>query len=224
MRLPYDISIVQPCVKHHDERIDDLFKFASLAERNWNDAARLFVRDDFRRTFIDKETIMKKIYESLLESRSVNQAMEEFLVLVSKKRTVTLSVSRAKIDINMPSETESVTVDIQKNTWGYTFSEIRSDSEFIIRPKRPFQPKDFTGNVCSLKVYISPEHVPDGENTGKLIIENIYQKIEVEIHLQKPAQARSNHESQFKIQTYKNVSQILPDLIWTSEWTELDSG
>ncbi len=202
-RLPYDISIVQPCVKHHDEKIDDLFKFASLAERNWNDAARLFVRDDFRRTFIERETIIKKIYESLLDSRSVNQAMEEFLVLVSKKRTVTLSVSKAKLDIVMPRETESITVDIQKNTWGYTYSEIRSDSEFIIPSKKTISAKDFTGNVCSLKVYVSPEHVPDGENTGKIIIENIYQHIEVEIHLQKPAQARSNHESRAKIQTYK---------------------
>ena len=202
-RLPYDISIVQPCVKNHDEKIDDLFKFASLAERNWNDAARLFVRDDFKRTFIEKETIIKKIYESLLESRSVNQAMEEFLVLVSKKRTVTLSVSKAKIDIDMPRETESVTVEIQKNTWGYTFSEIRSDSEFIIPSKKTISAKDFTGNTCSLKVYISPEHVPDGENTGKLIIENIYQKIEVEIHLLKPSQARATHESHFKIRSYK---------------------
>ncbi|MBO4864398.1 MAG: hypothetical protein J5517_08525 [Eubacterium sp.] len=202
-RLPYDISIVQPCVKNHDEKIDDLFKFASLAERNWNDAARLFVRDDFKRTFIDKETIIKKIYESLLESRSVNQAMEEFLVLVSKKRTVTLSVSKAKIDIAMPRETESVSIDIQKNTWGYTFSEIRTDSEFIIPSKKTISAKDFTGNTCSLKVYISPEHVPDGENTGKLIIENIYQRIEVEIHLQKPTQARANHESRYKVRTYK---------------------
>ena len=128
-RLPYEINIVQPCVRHYDERIDDLFKFASLAERNWNDAARLFVQDDFRRTFIDKETVIKKTYESLLESRSVNQAMEEFLVLVSKKRTVTLSVPKAKLDIEMPTETESITVDISKNTcmdiWKYGKTELR---------------------------------------------------------------------------------------------------
>ncbi len=197
-RLPYDISIVQPCVKHLDEKIDDLFKFASLAERNWNDAAKLFVNDDFRRTFIDKDIILKKTYESLLDSRSVNQAMEEFLVLVSKKRTVTLSVPKAKVDIAMPSETESITVDISKNTWGYTFSEIRSDSEFIIPSKKTISAKDFNGNVCSLKVFISPEHVPDGENSGKLIIENIYQRIEVDIHLSKPLSTRPNQEMRVK--------------------------
>ncbi len=201
--LPYDINIVQSCVKYHDERVDDLFKFASLAERNWSDATKLFVNDDFRRTFIDKEINMKKVYESLLESRSVNQAMEEFLVLVSKKRTVTLSVPKAKLDIAMPSETESINIDISKNTWGYTYSEIRSDSEFIIPSRKTISAKDFTGNVCSLPIYISPEHVPDGENTGRLIIENIYQRIEIEIHLTKPLLARPNQEQRIKAQAYK---------------------
>ena len=204
-RLPYDISIVQPCVKHHDEKIDDLFKFASLAERSWNDAARLFVNDDFKRTFIDKEKALKKTYDSLLESRSVNQAMEEFLVLVSKKRTVTLSVPKAKVDIAMPSETESITVDIFKNTWGYTYSEIRSDSEFIIPSKKTISSKDFNGNVCGLKVFISPEHVPEGENSGKLIIENIYQRIEVDIHLSKPLTSRPNQELRHKTRSYKRA-------------------
>ena len=202
-RLPYDISIVRPCVKYHDEKIDDLFKFASLAERNWGDAARLFVNDDFKRTFIEKETTIKKIYENLLESRSVNQAMEEFLVLVSKKRTVTLSVSKPKLDIAMPRETESITIDISKNTWGYTFSEIKSDSEFIIPSKKTISAKDFNGNVCPLKVFISPEHVPEGENSGKLIIENIYQRIEVDIHLSKPLLARPNQEIRRKARDYK---------------------
>ena len=229
-RLPYDLSIVRPCVKYHDEKIDDLFKFASLAERNWGDAARLFVNDDFRRTFIEKETTIKKIYENLLESRSVNQAMEEFLVLVSKKRTVTLSVSKPKLDIAMPRETESITVDISKNTWGYTFSEIKSDSEFIIPSKKTISAKDFNGNICPLKVFISPEHVPEGENSGKLIIENIYQRIEVDIHLSKPLLARPNQDSAWTgfllMNTFHVPQRIWKDLMRLSLkkiFTDLDS-
>ena len=204
-KLPYDISIVQPCVKHHDERVDDLFKFAALAERSWRDATHLFVSDEFRRTFIDKDPQMRRVYASLLDSRSVDQAMEEFLVMVSKKRTVTLSASKAKIDIEMPTETESITVDISKNTWGYTYSDIRSDSEFIIPAKKTISSQDFTANKCALRVYISPEHVPEGENSGKLIIENIYQKIEIDIHLSKPQKPRDNQESHIKEQKYKKA-------------------
>lgn len=201
--LPYEISIVEPCVKYHDERIDDLFKFAALAERNWADAAKLFINDDFKRTFINRDKRIKSIYDSLLESRSVDQAMEEFLVLVSKKRTVTLSVSKAKLEVAMPTQTECTKISVTKNTWGYTYSEVRSDSEFIIPSKKSLTQHDFTANVCELPVYISPEHVPEGENSGKLIIENIYQKIEVEIHLTKPEAARPNQENRRKRRDYK---------------------
>ena len=202
-RLPYDINIVQPCVKLVDEKIDDLFKFAALAERDWNAAVRLFVRDDFRRTFIETEPVLKKTYESLLDSHSVDQAMEEFLVLVHKKRTVTLSASKAKLELDMPEEMESITVDITKNTWGYTNSDVSSNCEFIIPAKKTLSARDFTANVCSLPVYISPEHVPDGENSGKLYIENIYQRIEIDIHLTKQVTARENQELRRKERDFK---------------------
>ena len=202
-RLPYDISIVPPCVTCGSERIDDLFKFAALAERNWTEATRLFMSDDFRRTFINREPQLKLVYESLLDSHSVDQAMEEFLVLVHKKRTVTLSTDKAKLDLVMPAETESISVTLTKNTWGYTRSEIRSNAEFIIPAKKTLTSADFTANSCDLQVYISPEHVPDGENTGKLIVENIYQKIEIEIHLERPKQRRMDQENRLKEQEYK---------------------
>ena len=98
-KILYDIDVVPPFVKYGEMKIDDLFKFATLAESNWNDAARIFTRDDFKRTFIDKDTVVKQIYASLLESHSVNQALEEFLVYVHKKRALTLSVSNAKINV-----------------------------------------------------------------------------------------------------------------------------
>lgn len=202
-KIPYDIDIVMPCVRCYGNKIDDLFKFAALAENNWTDAARIFVHDDFRRTFINREPLIKQIYESLLDSQSVNQAMEEFLVLVHKKRTVTLSVSKAKLDMEMPEELSKVVINVSKNTWGYTYSEIRSDSEFIIPAKKSISAADFNGNVCALEIYISPEHVPEGENSGKLIIENIYQKIEVEIHLTRPARAGLNPQMRTKNQQIK---------------------
>ena len=193
-RIPYDISIVEPYVKHKEDKIDDLFKFAALAEKSWKEAVRLFTTGEFRRTFIDNDNHTRQIYESLLASHSVDQAMEEFLVMVHKKRTVTLSVSKSEIDTHMPDETMQITIEINKNTWGYTMSEISSNAEFIIPGKKTITGDDFTGNICQLPVYISPEHVPEGENRGSIIIENIYQRIEVDIHLTKPLKDRPNQE------------------------------
>lgn len=187
-KILYDIDITTPYVKHGDQKIDDLFKFATLAESNWTEAARVFVRDDFKRTFINKDPLIKQIYGSLMESQSVNQALEEFLVYVHKKRALTLSVSKAKINVEMPTELSKISIDISKNTWGYTDSYVKSMADFIIPARKNITSADFYGNIFVLDVLISPKNVPDGVNTGKIIIENIYQKIEVEITLAKPQQ------------------------------------
>lgn len=202
-RIPYDISIVMPYVKYYDDKIDDLFKFAAVAEKSWSEAAKLFTTGEFRRTFIDNDNQLRQMYESLLASRLTDQAMEEFLVMVHKKRTVTLSVSKAEIDIEMPAEMSQITIDVNKNTWGYTFSEISSDVDFIIPAKKTITENDFTGNICKLPVYIAPEHVPDGENRGKLIIENIYQRLEVDIHLTKPVRKLSDKDDRNKRHLFK---------------------
>lgn len=185
-KIPYEIEIVMPCVKSGKQKIDDLFKFTALAESNWVEASKVFVQDDFKRTFINKDRVMKKIYNSLLESHSVNQALEEFLVYVHKKRALTLSVSKAKINIEMPEELSKIIISVNKNTWGYTNSRVYSEDDFLIPAKKHIGPHDFNGNLFGLEVLVSPENVPDGINKGKVIIENIYQRIEVEVLLTRP--------------------------------------
>lgn len=187
-KILYDIDITTPYVKYGEQKIDDLFKFATLAESNWGEAVRVFVRDDFKRTFINKDPLVKQIYASLLESQSVNQALEEFLVYVHKKRALTLSVSKAKINVEMPTELSKISINISKNTWGYTNSRVKSMADFIIPARKNITSSDFCGNIFVLDVLISPENVSDGVTSGKLIIENVYQKIEVEIILARPQQ------------------------------------
>lgn len=185
-KILYDIDITNPYVKYGDQKIDDLFKFATLAESNWGEAVRVFTRDDFKRTFINRDPMLSRIYASLMESHSVNQALEEFLVYVHKKRALTLSVSKAKINVEMPTELSKITIDISKNTWGYTNSVVKSQADFLIPARKNIISSDFCGNMFSLDVLISPENIPEGTNTGKILIQNIYQTIEIEIILAKP--------------------------------------
>lgn len=192
-KIMYDIDIVPPYVKYGNQKIDDLFKFATLAESNWSEAAKVFVRDDFKRTFINKDTVVRHIYASLLESHSVNQALEEFLVYVHKKRALTLSVAKAKINIEMPVERARISINVSKNTWGYTNTIVKSQADFIIPAKKSIQSSDFCGNMYTLDVQIVPENIPEGVNSGKIIFENIYQTIEVEINISKPQANKQEH-------------------------------
>ena len=187
-KIMYDIDITTPYVKYGGQKIDDLFKFATLAESNWSEAARVFVRDDFKRTFINRDPVIKQIYNSLMESQSVNQALEEFLVYVHKKRALTLSVSKAKVNLEFPEELSKISINISKNTWGYRSSPVRSTEDFIIPARKVITSADFYGNLYSLDVLISPENIPDGVTSGRIIIENVYQTIEIEINLSKPAE------------------------------------
>ena len=187
-KILYDIDITTPYVKYGDQKIDDLFKFATLAESNWAEAARVFVRDDFKRTFINRDPVIKQIYNSLMESQSVNQALEEFLVYVHKKRALTLSVSKAKINLEFPEELSKISINISKNTWGYSSSTVRSTEDFIIPARKVITSADFYGNLYALDVLISPENIPDGVTSGRIIIENVYQTIEIEINLSKPTE------------------------------------
>ncbi|MBR3834640.1 MAG: hypothetical protein IKJ73_09990 [Lachnospiraceae bacterium] len=189
-KIMYDIDVIPPCVKVGEERIDDLFKFASLAESNWNEAAKVFVRDDFKRTFIEKDPTIKQIYGSLMESHSINQALEEFLVYVHKKRALTLSVAKAKINVEMPSELSKISINISKNTWGYTNSTVKSLCDFIIPARKNITNADFCGNLFTLDALISPENIPEGVTSGRIVIENIYQTIEIDINLSKPNDSR----------------------------------
>ena len=187
-KILYDIDITTPYVKYGDQKIDDLFKFATLAESNWAEAERVFVRDDFKRTFINRDPVIKQIYNSLMESQSVNQALEEFLVYVHKKRALTLSVSKAKINLEFPEELSKISINISKNTWGYSSSTVRSTEDFIIPARKVITSADFYGNLYALDVLISPENIPDGVTSGRIIIENVYQTIEIEINLSKPTE------------------------------------
>lgn len=189
-RIPYDIDITLPYVKYGDQKIDDLFKFATLAESNWREAARIFTQDDFKRTFINKEPLIKQIYTSLLESRSVNQALEEFLVYVHKKRALTLSVAKAKINVEMPKELSKIAININKNTWGYTNSTVKSMDDFLLSSRKNIMNSDFYGNTFILEVLIDPELIDEGVNSGKIIIENIYQTIEIDIIISRPSQKK----------------------------------
>lgn len=188
IKIPYEIEITPPVVKNGNRKIDDLFKFAALAENDWNTAVTAFKRDDFQRTFIDKDPVLKQIYSSLIvdSEAPADQALEEFLVYIHKKRALTLTVSKTRISIEMPKETSQVSVDISKNTWGYTNSVVKSKDDFLIPSKTAIVSNDFTGNMFTLDILVNPELVPEGVNYGTIEIVNIYQTIRIEIVLVAP--------------------------------------
>ena len=185
-RIPYHISIASPYIEAEGKKLEDLFQFAAFAEENWESAIRIFDSEDFVRTFIGNDENLKRVYDTLNLSLSINQAMEEFLVYTHKKRVLTLTAAQKEILIEMPTELVRATISINKNTWGYTHTKITSDCDFLIPEKSRISGQDFQGNTFDLDFLIDPQKIPEGVNTGYICFWNSYQTIKVKITILRP--------------------------------------
>lgn len=197
-RIPYNIEIVDPYIEIGDRKIEDLFQFASFAEENWEEAIRIFGSEDFVRTFIRDDESIKRVYDSLNLSLSINQAMEEFLVYTHKKRALTLTANQKEIMVEMPDELVRATISINKNTWGYTHTKIASDCDFLIPEADRISGQDFEGNNYNLDFLIDPEKIPEGVSAGYIRFWNAYQTIQVKISIKKPVVIKGTPKNKHK--------------------------
>lgn len=192
-RLPYAIEIIPPYIEvTEDKRLFDLFQFAQFAETDWDRAIRIFDSEDFVRTFLSDDEKSKRVYESLNLSLSINQAMEEFLVYMHKKRALTLTAAQKEINVELPEEIVRASIIINKNTWGYTHTRVSTDCDFLIPEKTRIKACDFVGSNCQLDFLIDPDKIPEGVNAGYIKISNTYQVINVKVGIVKPVQIKAN--------------------------------
>ena len=161
--------------------LGDMFQFASLAENNWNEAVRLFTSPEFYRAFLEREPMYAEVYNSLTQSLSASQAMEEFLTYTHKKRSISLEVPERRKQIAYREEAEKHSLQLVRNTWGYLNAEVTSDVRFIKPLKHYISMEDFIGNKYNLEYMVFPEYMDRDSNLGHIMIETAYQKIVVEI-------------------------------------------
>ena len=90
--IPYNIEIVAPFIDLDKVAIEDLMKFSELAESDWEKAIDIFYCDEFAKTLLADKPEHMESYKSLCDVGAKdpavrNQALEEFLVYIHKKRT-----------------------------------------------------------------------------------------------------------------------------------------
>ncbi len=208
-RIPYSVEIVAPYIMADDRRIEDLFQFAAYAEENWEGAIRIFGSEEFVRTFLNDDDMVKGVYDSLNLSLSINQAMEEFLVYTHKKRVLTLTAKQKEIMVEMPDELVRATISINKNTWGYTSTYITSDSDFLIPETSRITGQDFVGNNFDLDFLIDPEKIPEGVSAGYINFRNTLQNMNVKVSIKKPVVQRVTPKNRHNNFMIKKGHQIL---------------
>lgn len=201
--IPYNIEIVAPFIDVNGVALEDLMKFSALAESDWNKALQVFCSDEFARTLLTGHEDYLAAYRSLKDSLNKNQALEEFLVYIHKKRALALQVEHDRFQFNFPKMREEHQLVLRKNTWGYCSMKVRSDAKFIIMHQNEICSMDFAENRCALSYTLDPEMLDENETVlGHIILENTYQKIVVNVTIKKPEESPRilvQHKSQTKL-------------------------
>ncbi len=185
--IPYNIEIVAPFIDVNGVALEDLMKFSALAEADWNKALQVFYSDEFAHTLLGDHEDYLAAYRSLKDSLNKNQALEEFLVYVHKKRALALQVEHDRFQFNFPKMREEHQLVLRKNTWGYCSMKVYTDVKFITVHQSEICSMDFAANSCTLSYTLDPEMLDEKESAaGHIILENTYQKIVVNVMIKKP--------------------------------------
>lgn len=180
-KVPVTATILAPYMESSIGNIRDLFHFANLAATSWNEAVQLFSKPEFEQIILKKDEKNRLLYRGFMESPSINQALEEFLISVRKKMKVVLSV---KEDVKSYQKVHQELVDevvLRRSSWGYTKVEVSSDAAFIVPETKQIITEQFLRDAYPVKYRILPKLLKPGRQEGNLILRTKYQQLKVHL-------------------------------------------
>ncbi len=186
--LPFVASIEHEVLESSAGSIKNLFHFANLAQSNWHEAVDLFHAPEFVRIFSGSDAGYFPYYRGLADGRAKEQAVEEFLICISKKRRVDYAVSNPAVEILLRPEDASIPVlehaiEISKSGWGYTSLNVECEGDFFFVEKELLTEEDFPENACRLPLLIDVPSCLKGRRFGRLYLFNSYVSLTVSVEV-----------------------------------------
>ncbi len=179
--LPFEVTVEAPACSSSIGDIRDMFQFTDLAKTNWAEAEQVFASEAFARMLRYHNGKLLKSYRQLMVGKDIGCALEEFLVSIRKKSSVTIQVDKEKLEYTAGEYSFLDKVVIQRNTWGYTELKISTDCDFLQPRHERISGDAFHGNVCEESFVIDSEKLHAGLNCGHLFIENVHQKLSIPV-------------------------------------------
>ncbi len=179
INIPVHIVIEAPYCDTSIGKIKDLFQFANLAKTNWTEAKQVFKSEKFAKVleYYDKQHLL--LYQGLVKSSSISQALDEFLVATHKKNVITITVDKAEIEYEAGPYNFMDKLIITKEGWGYGEVRITSDQSFVDLERKMLWTDNFINNQCEVNYVIKTEAMKEGIHQANIVIETVYSKINV---------------------------------------------
>lgn len=169
----YNLSFVATVIKEYPKseqgEIRSLAEFASLSEQNFEQARTCFASDRFVSLLGQPDSIEYRLYQYLRKNKSIDFAMEEFLVAMEWKRPVSFSVAKKDFILDAHTE-ECFFLELKKDSYGYGKIEIHSEVSFLTFEKTELLTYEFVGSVLDVPVYIDKTKLHAGRNFGRILL------------------------------------------------------
>jgi len=193
--IPYVISIRQETIDSSLGNIKNLFHFTNLAKTDWEEAVKLFERDDFTTILNGNDAKYRNLYRGLSVKGDRNRNMDEFLIGVNKKKEMEFVPDKTMVKIVNPFDMAPQMIRISKNGWGYLNICAQKEGDFIVVEKEKLSDDDFLGNQCDFHFYIKEEALHAGNNFGCIRFVHSYGFFDVEIQVVYKPDKRTIHAS-----------------------------
>lgn len=193
--IPYVISIRHETIDSSLGNIKNLFHFTNLAKTDWEEAVKLFERNDFETILTGNDAKYRNLYRGLSIKGDKNRNMDEFLIGVNKKKEMEFTPDKTALKIVNPFDMAPQMVRINKNGWGYLNICVQREGDFIVIEKEKLSDDDFLGNRCDFNFYIKEEALHAGNNFGRIRFMHSYGFFDVEVQVVFKPDKRTIHAS-----------------------------
>ncbi|MGB8453012.1 MAG: DUF5717 family protein [Anaerocolumna sp.] len=195
--LPFNVNIEAPYLDSSIGKIKDLFNFTNLAKADTAEAIKLFKSQEFKQILIHHDTKYLLLYQNIIKSRSISQALEEFLIAIRKKLQINITVDKTELKFDIGNESIMDKVTLVKDNWGYAEIRVSTDASFLVPEHKIIWSENFVGNTYLLEFVLNPAFMRYGNNYGKLFLKTTHETIVIEVtcHCKKSGYTKdTNHK------------------------------
>lgn len=171
---------------------ESLEKFITIAKEDHQRAKTIFFSEAFKEEFLKDKQKEKQLYHQLLLGRNRDQILEEFLLSAQLKKPVLLDVTKTMYHATISNLDEPLEIKVRKDGWGYIVGRIKTDGKFISPHKDTFHAEDFEDG--QMTIYADLKNIPQDGDKDHLILQTVYQTIEIEVVYREEKSERKKEE------------------------------
>ncbi len=182
--IPFLIKCHTQSISSSIGEIRNLFHFADLVQKGYDEALRIFCSTRFPEILLSNDYVLRAQYDALIQGVDKNVAMDEFLIAARKKKEIHLDTEIEERTYDNLEENYQDKIYLRKNQWGYLRADVSCDESFIELDKNVLTGDDFAGNTCQLSYVICKDKLREGYNYATITIRTLLDewKIPVVVH------------------------------------------